>query len=271
MNYAQYLEKGKTIESTESLIEKVINSQGQDENALQELVNRAQSQDSKAIEFLQMLQQQSGVSKFEEPSGPIVKKDQQDPNMPVAAETGTVDGRKYTYMPYQGEGRGPIDRFEYIGQDGNTYGMTIQGPDTTYVMNGQQYNDPEGQRVIKERRAAVVREKCGGSVKKKETGDKITRKKVMAKGGCPCMIKKVGGRLIEVDSCTDLPVHKNGGMVKKYQNAAGSIKRADNGTYYFEDGPSSRTYTAAEAKERLGAVRYDGNYYYRDPSGKIYT
>lgn len=271
MNYAQYLEKGKTIESTESLIEKVINSQGQDENALQELVNRAQSQDSKAIEFLQMLQQQSGVSKFEKPSGPIVKKDQQDPNMPVAAETGTVDGRKYTYMPYQGEGQGPIDRFEYIGQDGNIYGMTIQGPDTTYVMNGQQYNDPEGQRVIKERQAAVIREKCGGSVKKKETGDKITRKKVMAKGGCSCMIKKVGGRLIEVDSCTGLPVHRNGGMVKKYQNAAGGIKRADNGTYYFEDGPSSRTYTAAEAKERLGAVRYDGNYYYRDPSGKIYT
>lgn len=223
MNYAQYLEKGKTIESTESLIEKVINSQGQDENALQELVNRAQSQDSKAIEFLQMLQQQSGVSKFEKPSGPIVKKDQQDPNIPVAAETGTVDGRKYTYMPYQGEGRGPIDRFEYIGQDGNTYGMTIQGPDTTYVMNGQQYNDPEGQRVIKERRAAVVREKCGGSVKKKETGDKITRKKVMAKGGCPCMIKKVGGRLIEVDSCTDLPVHRNGGNVIKLQNASQPI------------------------------------------------
>lgn len=226
MNYAQYLEKGKTIESTESLIEKVINSQGQDENALQELVNRAQSQDSKAIEFLQMLQQQSGVSKFEEPSGPIVKKDQQDPNIPVAAETGTVDGRKYTYMPYQGEGRGPIDRFEYIGQDGNTYGMTIQGPDTTYVMNGQQYNDPEGQRVIKERRAAVVREKCGGSVKKKETGDKITRKKVMAKGGCPCMIKKVGGRLIEVDSCTDLPVHRNGAAIKKYEKTPGPITYA---------------------------------------------
>lgn len=217
MNYAQYLEKGQTIESTESLIEKVINSQGQDESALQELVNRAQSQDSKAIEFLQMLQQQSGVSKFEEPSGPIVKKDQQDPNMPVVLETGTVDGRKYTYLPYQGEGHGPIDRFEYIGQDGNTYGMTIQGPDTTYVMNGQQYNDPEGQRVIKERRAAVVREKCGGSVKKKETGDKITRKKVMAKGGCSCVLKKVGGKLVEVDSCTGLPIHRNGGMVKKFQ------------------------------------------------------
>ncbi len=244
MNYAQYLEKGKTIESTESLIEKVINSQGQDENALQELVNRAQSQDSKAIEFLQMLQQQSGVSKFEKPSGPIVKQDQQDPNMPVAAETGTVDGRKYTYMPYQGEGRGPIDRFEYIGKDGNTYGMTIQGPDTTYVMNGQQYNDPEGQRVIKERRTAVVREKCGGSVKKKETGDKITRKKVMAKGGCPCMIKKVGGRLIEVDSCTGLPIHRKGGNILY---AKPGDKIPENNT--------SRT-----AKAYMGAKQYDFNF-----------
>lgn len=238
MNYAQYLEKGKTIESTESLIEKVINSQGQDENALQELVNRAQSQDSKAIEFLQMLQQQSGVSKFEKPSGPIVKKDQQEPNTLTDIETGTIDGRKYTYYPYQGEGQDHINRFEYIGQDGNTYGMTIQGPDTTYVMNGQQYNDPEGQRVIKERRAAVVREKCGGSVKKKETGDKITRKKMMAKGGCPCMIQKVGGRLIEVDSCTGLPVHKQGNKIQ-YAKFGDGIKK------FFNNW--------ADAAERTGA------------------
>ena len=270
MNYAQYLEKGKTIESTESLIEKVINSQGQDENALQELVNRAQSQDSKAIEFLQMLQQQSGVSKFEKPSGPIVKKDQQDPNMPVAAETGTVDGRKYTYMPYQGEGQAPIDRFEYIGQDGNTYGMTIQGPDTTYVMNGQQYNDPEGQRVIKERRAAVVREKCGGSVKKKEAGDKITRKKVMAKGGCPCMIKKVGGRLIEVDSCTGLPVHRNGGMVRKYQHSAGGGITFKDGTMYNVKGDRLPDTLNAHSQKALGILNINNNPYYFN-NGKLYT
>ena len=110
--------------------------------------------------------------------------------------------------------------------------------------------------------------KCGGRVKKKALGSKLIKAK---KARCGCELKKIGGRLIEVDSCTGLPVHRNGGMVKKYQNAAGGIKRADNGTYYFEDGPGSRTYTAAEAKERLGAVRYDGNYYYRDPSGKIYT
>lgn len=65
--------------------------------------------------------------------------------------------------------------------------------------------------------------KCGGRVKKKALGSKITTKKVMAKGGCPCMIKKVGGRLIEVDSCTGLPVHRNGGNVVKLQNASQPI------------------------------------------------
>ena len=50
--------------------------------------------------------------------------------------------------------------------------------------------------------------KCGGSVKKKQMGNKINRKKMMAKGGCPCMLHKVGGKLIEVDSCTGLPVRK---------------------------------------------------------------
>jgi hypothetical protein len=91
------------------------------------------------------------------------------------------------------------------------------------------------------------------------------------KAKCGCALNKVGGRLIEVDTCTGLPIHRNGGQVKKYQNAAGAIQRADDGSYYFKDGPASRTYTAAEAKERLGAVRHNGSYYYRSPEGKIYT
>jgi hypothetical protein len=110
--------------------------------------------------------------------------------------------------------------------------------------------------------------KCGGRVKKKALGSKLIKTQ---KAKCGCELKKVGGRLIEVDSCTGLPIHRNGGMVKKYQNAAGAIQRADDGSYYFKDGPASRTYTAAEAKERLGAVRYNGSYYYRSPEGKIYT
>jgi hypothetical protein len=65
--------------------------------------------------------------------------------------------------------------------------------------------------------------KCGGSVKKKQMGDKINRKKMTAKGGCPCVLHKVGGKLIEVDSCTGLPVHQNGG-VTKFQTPAGKLK-----------------------------------------------
>lgn len=97
----------------------------------------------------------------------------------------------------------------------------------------------------------IPSQKCGGRVKKKEMGSKLVKAE---KAKCGCALKKVGGRLIEVDTCTGLPIHRNGGQVKKYQNAAGAIQRADDGSYYFKDGPASRTYTAAEAKERLGAV-----------------
>lgn len=51
--------------------------------------------------------------------------------------------------------------------------------------------------------------KCGGEVKKGGKGLPIPTKKVVknAKGGCPCQLKKVGGKLVEVDSC-------NGKIVK---------------------------------------------------------
>lgn len=62
--------------------------------------------------------------------------------------------------------------------------------------------------------------KCGGRVKKKALGSKLIKTQ---KAKCGCELKKVGGRLIEVDSCTDLPVHRNGGMVKKYENTPGPI------------------------------------------------
>lgn len=45
----------------------------------------------------------------------------------------------------------------------------------------------------------IAVQKCGGKMKKKKV-------KKISKGGCPCMLKKVGGKLIEVDSCTNLPI-----------------------------------------------------------------
>lgn len=54
-----------------------------------------------------------------------------------------------------------------------------------------------------ENRTKVKKARCG---KKFENGDKIPMAK---KGTCPCQLKRVGGRLIEVD-CNGIPVAKNG-------------------------------------------------------------
>ena len=98
--------------------------------------------------------------------------------------------------------------------------------------------------------------KCGGRVKKKALGSKITPKKVMAKGGCPCMIKKVGGRLIEVDSCTGLPVHKSGGNIQKFQNS-GKITfaqwMAENGYGAYNSAAGRR-----ELRKQYGITETDG-------------
>lgn len=50
--------------------------------------------------------------------------------------------------------------------------------------------------------------KCGGKVKKGEKGLPIPSKKITknAQGGCPCKLHRVGGKIVEVDSCTGLIV-----------------------------------------------------------------
>ena len=56
-------------------------------------------------------------------------------------------------------------------------------------------------------RAKVKKAKCG---KKLQEGDKIKK----APAGCSCQLKRVGGKLIEVDSCTGMPIHRDGGVMK---------------------------------------------------------
>lgn len=63
--------------------------------------------------------------------------------------------------------------------------------------------------------------KCGGRVKKKALGSKLIKAK---KASCGCQLKKVGGRLIEVDGCTGLPVHKTGDKIQ-YAKFGDGIKR----------------------------------------------
>ena len=59
-------------------------------------------------------------------------------------------------------------------------------------------------------RAKVKKAACG---KKMEMGAEIKKSKKV----CACQLKKVGGKLIEVDGCTGLPIHRNGGSINKFQ------------------------------------------------------
>lgn len=91
----------------------------------------------------------------------------------------------------------------------------------------------------KEDGGEIAEEKCGGKAKKVKKGEVGVRlpegahgqirstssTTVFSKGGkqCPCALKRVGGKIVTVDTCTGLPVHKQGGSIKKYQDPAEPI------------------------------------------------
>ena len=98
--------------------------------------------------------------------------------------------------------------------------------------------EPLVKEIMQKLQSEVAMQKCGGKVKKKkaEKGVKLP----FAKNGCTCHLRKVGGRLIEVDSCTGLPVHKSGGMIKKFATPAGPVQHISGddikGAYLHRDG-----------------------------------
>lgn len=200
MNYINYFGNGGSLVS--NLIKRVEQSQGSDQEALQQLVQLAKEGDKEALLFIKKIKE--GMVQEQQQGGRVVR-DQDDPNMPTATETGTVDGRRYSYTPYQGEGSTPINRFEYEGQDGNMYGLDVvyrgegMPNDSIYTMNGRPYNNEKGRAVIADRQDQVANNKCGGKTKKKQFGGTALKSK---KSNCGCLLKKVGGRLIEIDGCT---------------------------------------------------------------------
>jgi hypothetical protein len=66
----------------------------------------------------------------------------------------------------------------------------------------------------------VPLQKCGGRTKKKEMGSKIIK---TGKAKCGCALKKVGGRLIETDSCTGLPIHRTGAAIQTFKSPANPL------------------------------------------------
>lgn len=80
------------------------------------------------------------------------------------------------------------------------------------IMQRAQQGDPEAQKaasLIQQMMEQTQSMKCGGKAKKaKKAQMGLPIKK------CPCQLKRIGGRIVEVDGCTGLPYKKNGGRIQ---------------------------------------------------------
>lgn len=111
------------------------------------------------------------------------------------------------------------------------------------------------QEVAQQMQGGAEAMKCGGKVKakvkKKEVGGFVRK----AGTGCACQLKKVGGRLIEVDGCTGLPVKKNGGIMK-FETPAQGITYTNIPNSLYAIGSDGQLYQKTS---------FNGNTYYSTP------
>ena len=101
-------------------------------------------------------------------------------------------------------------------------------------------------------RAKVKKAACG---KKMQMGAEIKKSKKV----CACQLKKVGGKLIEVDGCTGLPIHRDGGSVNKFQPG---------GTIYVNRGGNRVDFDHNKDVQGLHDYEY---YINRDGKNKMYA
>jgi len=111
--------------------------------------------------------------------------------------------------------------------------------------------------------------KCGGKVRAKikkacvgskfEKGAKISKAKKRAP--CPCMLKKVGGKLIEVD-CNGIPVAKNGAALKMRRGDQLPPAQASDAVRNYT---TAKQYSVGEVMDAIGntipAYRWWNKYY----------
>lgn len=142
----------------------------------------------------------------------------------------------------------------------------MQDPQQSQQLEALAQQSPEINDLLMSITNLTTSQKCGGKMKKKvnkagcgkklQDGKPITRSwesskysVKVGKSGCACQLKRVGGRLVNVDSCTGLPIayNKNGNVL------------------YADDG------TELSKKTRAGyATLKDGSTAYVDDSGNIY-
>lgn len=82
------------------------------------------------------------------------------------------------------------------------------------IMQRAQQGDPQAQQyaqVIQEMMQGAQQMKCGGKAKAKKAQRGLPIKP------CKCKLARVGGKIMEVDSCTGLPYKKKGGLIQYAQ------------------------------------------------------
>lgn len=244
-NYIKYLQAGGTAQANDTqnqvvaLVEAAMSGDKKAAQQIEQIMQAAQQGDQQAQQIAGLIQQvaeqlqgssvpqaQKGM-KAEENPAQMTRADRDFANRIKGAES------TYSTVSYPEEGRSYEHGSISIPQNGGKYFRDIihyndgTPSDTIYSYsrpyydaelntsshNGDIFTPNENQRRILDAKYDYTPTsnlyKCGGKVKKGEKGLPIPTKKVVknAKGGCPCQLKKVGGKLVEVDSC-------NGKIVK---------------------------------------------------------
>ena len=113
--------------------------------------------------------------------------------------------------------------------------------------------------------------KCGGKTKKSaktkkaEEGNKLQARPARLSNGkklCPCSLKKIGGRIVEVDCDGNIVWNKQGGQMVVKANTGLTLQQIQDGHGFSND----NLLTEADIRKMSG--KKDDKYYYYDPVAK---
>lgn len=236
ISYLQYLQDGGSVQSDAqnqivALVEAAMSGDKKAAQQIQQIMQAAQSGDQQAQQIAGMIQQVAkqlqgqAVPQADEGTKIEPRMTRADRDFAQQVENAESDYNTYTstdgYSYESGSIRLPSHGYD-IYRSITHYPNGIPS-DTTYYTsqatnwddNGEpiawrsnNYQPTPVQRAILDKKYDYTPTsnlyKCGGKVKKGQKGLPIPTKKVAKKsqGGCPCKLAKVGGKLVEIDSCT---------------------------------------------------------------------
>lgn len=216
MNYSAYLQSGGILDQApKELVELVIKAlEGDQESgkSLSAFIQQNPEAEGIVQQIAEALTSNSSPAAMK-CGGRVQKAEGGDKvNLP-SIKTRKLEGKELSFVESTSAGRTRID--EYKDKEGNKYRyaeFTDHKGDVhkEYIFNGKKHKSEE----LHEEDM----KKFTKSTKKAERGLKIGDPK------CGCALKKVGGRLIEVDSCTGLPTHRNGDKIQ-YAKFGDGIKK----------------------------------------------